>query len=234
MLYIPHGSDERLRYTQVWRCRMWLYIPHGSDESEKWTSRWSCAYKLYIPHGSDESSLFSIFSPPVFHFISHMVQMKEIIAAHACSVGSGLYIPHGSDESEMWRRQRRCKSRNLYIPHGSDESTLSLDMPTLHRFFISHMVQMKAASFMSPMPGSVNFISHMVQMKASSLLEKPPPFANFISHMVQMKGDAFTSWIWMSHCLYIPHGSDERFYARYDNRRQQNFISHMVQMKVPL
>ena len=49
-----------------------------------------------------------------------MVQMKGLIVCNLASLHCLLYIPHGSDE--------RGQKERLY---------------NLHRFFISHMVQMK-------------------------------------------------------------------------------------------
>jgi len=54
VLYIPHGSDERLVNHYYNLSRTILYIPHGSDE------RWGIMIGI-------------VYSLP---FISHMVQMK--------------------------------------------------------------------------------------------------------------------------------------------------------------
>ena len=55
-----------------------LYIPHGSDERVKDGDVWQLGEHLYIPHGSDESLITLIKMICLKNFISHMVQMKEI------------------------------------------------------------------------------------------------------------------------------------------------------------
>jgi len=54
-----------------------LYIPHGSDESHFIHLSFNHNIYLYIPHGSDESEAFFVDEKRLFHFISHMVQMKD-------------------------------------------------------------------------------------------------------------------------------------------------------------
>jgi len=75
LLYIPHGSDERIA-ERVWIIAQQNFISHmvqmkayiGTDTAGKAT--------LYIPHGSDESRIQEAANPGYLR----------------------LYIPHGSDE----------------------------------------------------------------------------------------------------------------------------------------
>jgi len=121
---------------------------------------------LYIPHGSDESYYYDKFILSYFF----------------------LYIPHGSDE-RWWRRHESCHHHRLYIPHGSDERLFARALAALSYFFISHMVQMKAASLAWPVPfRAILYIPHG-------------------------SDESFVTWIGNA-CyliLYIPHGSDERW-----------------------
>jgi len=75
---------------------------------------------LYIPHGSDERFRKIEITKTCEFFISHMVQMKEVIIRKKLTE-EGLYIPHGSDESEPLLDDKVILTV-LYIPHGSDES----------------------------------------------------------------------------------------------------------------
>jgi len=98
----------------------------------------------------------------------------------------------------------------LYIPHGSDERFDKRTIELSSRFFISHMVQMKAKSIKAAPKGPGSFISHMVQMKVLLSIHFSNSWSVFISHMVQMKV-GYSSLIDTSLIqLYIPHGSDER------------------------
>ena len=105
----------------------------------------------------------------------------------------------------------RKKVISLYIPHGSDESIPEANIIQLtDDDFISHMVQMKVLCVMLMKCQTMIFISHMVQMKVTSLEER--------------RHEACF--------LYIPHGSDERFFFLLYTFIYIYFISHMVQMKV--
>jgi len=55
-----------------------LYIPHGSDERVFFHLYLQWGFYLYIPHGSDERRVGAISAlPSGLSFISHMVQMKD-------------------------------------------------------------------------------------------------------------------------------------------------------------
>ncbi len=144
MLYIPHGSDERItRRSESCICQPFIshmvqmkvlswWSAHKSERAlyPTWF-RWKALLRL---NGlSRDEALYPTWFrwklaswalvESINNFISHMVQMKEYTdPAHF--VHTRLYIPHGSDE-----RAR---------------VGLILDLPF---FFISHMVQMKGSIY---------------------------------------------------------------------------------------
>ena len=120
VLYIPHGSDERLQtkiiqykrtlfishmvqmkvlLLDVKSSEKRLYIPHGSDESFFSVIYQKIKFFLYIPHGSDERKNKVGCQVLPYFFISHMVQMKDNRRTEQKNNYLWLYIPHGSDES---------------------------------------------------------------------------------------------------------------------------------------
>jgi len=146
------------------KCIRQLYIPHGSDERIRPCRRDAKRSGLYIPHGSDERSAKKLSLPSANSFISHMVQMKENKEILAAISMAKLYIPHGSDESfhrffsscnrdtfisHMVQMKAASKAtllceKLLYIPHGSDERAITaIGQDRFKSSFISHMVQMK-------------------------------------------------------------------------------------------
>jgi len=68
-----------------------LYIPHGSDERGIREGEENIISRLYIPHGSDERKTPMIFLHKLHYFISHMVQMKEILLSRTATQASALY-----------------------------------------------------------------------------------------------------------------------------------------------
>ena len=80
ILYIPHGSDERLRSFKSHQAFSSLYPTWFRWKRLRHLVR-NSASVLYIPHGSDERAFFLGRKKGVLHFISHMVQMKAVIAA---------------------------------------------------------------------------------------------------------------------------------------------------------
>ena len=119
LLYIPHGSDERLSLPLASVATNSLYIPHGSDESENNRKSNQVSWTLY---------------PTWFRW--------KLKTASLIKKSLKLYIPHGSDESLILNFLKRALYQ-LYIPHGSDESVEVWVTSSTSTTFISHMVQMK-------------------------------------------------------------------------------------------
>jgi len=153
ILYIPHGSDESI-FQWLKLLLLFSFISHMVQmKGKKWKLlifiqlalyptwfRWKVKshlnsflqFLLYIPHGSDES--FSVLSDfkTLTTFISHMVQMKDLILPclkHSCIT---LYPTWFRWKNSLRRRYGRL-CYILYIPHGSDERRQATPFRPNHR-----------------------------------------------------------------------------------------------------
>jgi len=188
-LYIPHGSDERIKYLWVLEFQQ-RFISHMVQmKGRSCTLGRCCSNHLYIPHGSDESFCYSMLNHLKKDFISHMVQMKAVPIALG-KLSTRFFISHMVQMKVLllclflahllplyptWFRWKVKSHLNaflqylLYIPHGSDESyNLSRTIRLFRRLYIPH--------------GSDE----------------------------RLKSESQCNWFSR---LYIPHGSDESFYA---------------------
>ncbi len=151
ILYIPHGSDERLYIYCMTQTCVVLYIPHNSDERRN-------QLIMQIYH---RRSLY----PTWFRW-----KFNDYVLS---SLSSSLYIPHGSDES-CFLVDWKIAPDDLYIPHGSDESCkLSNQKFKLNKALYPTWFRWKPyISKVKNTTVTMYFISHMVQMKAIYLKSK--------------------------------------------------------------
>jgi len=78
-------------------------------------------------------------------FISHMVQIKlASLITPICL--QAIFISHMVQIKHEYLATKN-KLVILYIPHGSDKTPLIIKTPSIHPYFISHMVQIKLLFF---------------------------------------------------------------------------------------
>ena len=163
-LYIPHGSDERIKLRIKMKMKKPLYPTWFRWKEEVNRRRWFNPHALYptwfrwktmrlyeldnhsllyIPHGSDERGKDNVFSLIKMHFISHMVQMKAgILHAHKSVLEN--FISHMVQMKVIGEFKLCFDVLSLY-PTWFRWKIVTLTYPAdFASDFISHMVQMKA------------------------------------------------------------------------------------------
>ena len=184
ILYIPHGSDERVR-CGLYQARLRPLYPTWF-RWKKWDWMSWIIMTYFISHMVQMKAL--VFCPPrllLRHFISHMVQMKDFHRNLPSTPISTLY--------PTWFRWKQgkittdnCSHPELYIPHGSDEREAPQKRPTLAKPLYPTWFRWKSAL-------SITHNNH---------------WTLYIPHGSDERKRDLEFPYWLSD-LYIPHGSDE-------------------------